>query len=97
MAEPGVAYNRNCARYKQHSTASTVTVKATPGTVHRIVVGGGSSGVAAGAITVADDTTTVVLLPAGVASNTYEVGVWFGTSIKLTLGHADDEVTVVYT
>lgn len=69
MAGPGIAYNRNCALYKQHSAASTVTVKGSPGTVHKLIVGGGSSG----------------------------VGIWFGTSIKLTLAHADDEVTVAYT
>ena len=86
----------NDANYSQVSTTTTLVVKATPGTVHRLIVSGGAA--TNGDISLVNDSTTVVKILAGyVGGGVIDVGIHFATNIKVTLADAGDEVTVVWT
>lgn len=71
------------------------TVKASAGTLYRILLSNG--GASARTLTITDGSTTqnVVNLPAS-ATLTVEVGVRFATSIKVTPSHAEVDALVIY-
>lgn len=77
------------------NTAEEQTVKASAGTLHRIVLsnGGGS----ARTLTLTDGATVqnVLNLPASV-SVVYDIGVKFTTSIKVTPSHAEVDALILY-
>lgn len=83
----------NTPEYTLHSAASTITVKASPGTVHRIII---SKLALQGTLSLGDDTTEIVHFPIGQVIGSYEVGCWFKTNIKNTLSDANDEVVIIW-
>ena len=77
--------------FKYIATATTTAVKASGGTLHRIVVGE----TAAGAITVNDTNGTVAVLKASVAEGTYDFGLICVGKIEVVTAAAS-KLTVVY-
>ena len=84
--------------YGVHSAASTVTHSSAPCVLHAVAItGGGAAGVLAGDVSILDNTTVLLkfitgaLPPGGIVLDAD-----ITTSLKTTLGHADDQLVITF-
>jgi len=86
--------------YGQSSAIETATHYTGTCLVHGWVIsGGGANGVLAGAVSILDNATVLAIYPAGTPSAALSimgVDINIATSLKTTLAHADDLITILY-